>query len=56
MSLDKENLFEIIQYGAALLLPGLSEHIVGFVVGSLPFSRSVSSSMGRIHLNHIIRD
>ena len=39
-----------------VLLRGLSEHIVGFVVDSLPFSRSVSSSMGRILLDHIIRD
>ena len=45
----KRVFLESFQCGVALGLLGLFffEHIVGFVVDSLPFSRSVPSSMGR---------
>ena len=52
----KKICLELFQDCAALLSPGLFEHIVGFVVDVLPHKRSVSSSMGRILLNDMIGD
>ena len=56
ISLDKADRSRIWPIWFCDLFICLPECVVGCVIGPLPFSWSVSSSMRRILLNHIIRD